>query len=255
VDRLVRPASLTRITETVGRFIGWSFSTDLADRFSGHATHLCYTPPVDLLTRATLIRRIRDGNDRPAWDEFCRLYQPLVRVYVGRFRLQDHDAADLSQDIFTKLHGHMARFDLDHGKGKFRGWLRSFTDNRVRDWLRARSREKKLIAPIPAEEIAAAFAETAENETRRRLEWQRAVFEVVLKQVRDEFKERKKVLACFELTTLGGRPAKDAAALLGIGSVNTVYVYAHRVLQRARDLCGEYDEDLNQVTEAHTRTD
>jgi RNA polymerase sigma factor (sigma-70 family) len=210
---------------------------------------------VDVLTRETLIRRIRDANDRPAWDEFCQLYQPLVRVYVGRFRLQDHDAEDLAQDIFAKLHGHMARFDLDHSRGKFRGWLRSFTDNRVRDWLRARSREKKLLAPVPAEELAAAFAETDVGDTRRRLEWQRSVFEVVLRQVRREFKERKKVLSCFEMTTLAGRPAKEVAAELGIESVNTVYVYAHRVLQRARDLCAEYDEDLGQVTEAHTRSD
>ena len=210
---------------------------------------------MDVLTRETLIRRIRDANDGPAWDEFCKLYQPLVRVYVGRFRLQDHDAEDLAQDVFAKLHGHMGRFDLDHSRGKFRGWLRSFTDNRVRDWLRARSREKKLLAPIPAEELAAAFAETDAGDTRRRLEWQRSVFEVVLRQVRREFKERKKVLSCFEMTTLAGRPAKEVAAELGIDSVNTVYVYAHRVLQRARDLCAEYDEDLGQVTEAHTRSD
>jgi len=56
-----------------------------------------------------------------AWDEFCRLYQPLVRAYVGRFHLQDSDADDLAQDVFAKLHGHMARFDLDHARGKFRG--------------------------------------------------------------------------------------------------------------------------------------
>jgi RNA polymerase sigma-70 factor, ECF subfamily len=210
---------------------------------------------MDLLTRETLIRRIRDGNDRPAWDEFCALYQPLVRTYVSRFRLQDHDAEDLCQEIFTKLHAHMSRFDLDHSKGRFRGWLRSFTDNKVRDWLRARSREKKHLAPVPAEELGAAFADTDAQDTRRRLEWQRSVFEVVLKQVRREFKDRKKVLACFEQTTLAGRAAKEVAAELGIDSVNTVYVYAHRVLQRARDLCAEYDEDLAQVTEAHTRTD
>jgi len=48
----------------------------------------------------------------------------------------------------------MSRFDLDHSRGKFRGWLRSFTDNRVRDWLRAKSREKKNLAPVPAEELA-----------------------------------------------------------------------------------------------------
>ena len=210
---------------------------------------------MDLLTRVTLIRRIRDGNDRPAWDEFCTLYQPLVRTYIGRFRLQDHDAEDLCQEIFAKLHGHMSRFDLDHAKGKFRGWLRSFTDNKVRDWLRARSRDKKHLAPVPAEELGAAFADSDVEDTKRRLEWQRSVFEVVLKQVRREFKERKKVLACFEHTTLAGRPAKEVAAELGIESVNTVYVYAHRVLQRARDLCAEYDEDLAQVTEAHTRAD
>jgi RNA polymerase sigma-70 factor (ECF subfamily) len=172
-----------------------------------------------------------------------------VRTYVGRFRLQDSDADDLCQDIFVKLRSHMANFDLDHSRGKFRGWLRSFADNRVRDWLRAKVREKKRLAPVPAEELAAAFAETQPDDTRRRLEWQRAVFELVLRQVRTEFKDRAKVLKCFELATLQNRPAKAVAAELGIDSVNTVYVYAHRVLQRARDLCSQYDEDLREVTQ------
>jgi len=205
---------------------------------------------MELVTRETLIRRIRDGSDRAAWDEFCRLYQPLVRTYIRRFHVQDQDADDLVQDIFAGLQTHMARFELDHSRGKFRGWLRSFTDNRVRDWLRANRREKQRVARIAPDHLAEAFAETQADDDRRRLEWQRSVLDVVLRRVRQEFKNRAKVLACFEKTTLQNQPAKQVAAELGIDSVNTVYVYAHRVLQRARDLCLHYDEDLGQITEA-----
>src|SRR4051794_35513044 len=86
-------------------------------------------------TRETLIRRFRDGNDPRAWDEFYRLYEPLVRAYVRRFGLRDHDVDDLVQDLFVKLRDQLARFELDPGKGRFRAWLRTVVDNTVRDWL------------------------------------------------------------------------------------------------------------------------
>ena len=69
-------------------------------------------------------------------------------------------------------------------------------------------------------------------------------------RVREEFKGREKTLACFEQATLLNRPAKDVAAELGIEKVNNVYVYAHRVLQRVRELCDEYDEDLDDAPAA-----
>jgi RNA polymerase sigma-70 factor (ECF subfamily) len=197
------------------------------------------------LTRDTLIQRIAVANDPAAWGEFCAIYQPLVRAYVTRFRVQEHDADDLVQATFAKLHEQMPGFQLDHGRGRFRGWLRSLTDNTVRDWLRAKQRQERRGAAADPQELDRWFADTETDDQRRRLEWQRSVLDLVLRQVREEFARREKVLACFEQLTMQGRPAKDVAAAMEIDSVNTVYVYAHRVLQRVRELCAEYDEEVS----------
>ena len=49
-------------------------------------------------TRASLLIRIRDPKDGLAWSEFVRLYAPLLHSYGMKNRLQDSDAADLTQD-------------------------------------------------------------------------------------------------------------------------------------------------------------
>lgn len=203
---------------------------------------------MDPLSEPTISRDIRavQRGDKLAWDQFAAKYQPLVRLYVRRFKLQDeNDADDLVQETFTKLREQMPRFQLDHGKGRFRAWLRSVTDNTVRDWLRARQRERKHGGAVDPEVMAESFADDAAHDDVRSLEWRRAVLDLVLRQVREEFAQRQKVFACFEQSTLKNRPAKEVAAELGIDTVNNVYVYAHRVMQRVRALCEEYDEELD----------
>jgi RNA polymerase sigma factor (sigma-70 family) len=199
-----------------------------------------------LTTRESLIHRVGHDGDPAAWAEFCRLYQPLIRTYVGRFRPHDHDADDLVQEIFLKLQSRLREFRLDGSRGRFRAWLRSLTDNTVRDWLRSRKRRQDAVAGADPQDLDRRFAdETDAGEADRSNEWRQAVLDTVLARVRSEFAERAKVLACFEQCTLKHRPAKLVAAELGIESVNTVYVYAHRVLQRVRAMCAEYDEELS----------
>lgn len=204
-------------------------------------------------TRETLIRRFRDGNDPLAWDEFYRLYEPLVRTYVCRFGLRSHDVDDLVQDLFLKLRAQIARFELDHAKGRFRAWLRTVVDNAVRDWLDRANRPGGNPGPLPPSSVGPVggpFGGGKDGDRWRQQEWRQAVLAVVMGRVREEFKGREKTLACFEQATLAGRPAKDVAAELGIDKVNNVYVYAHRVLQRVRQLCAEYDEDLDDAPAA-----
>lgn len=170
----------------------------------------------------------------------------MVRTYVRRFNVQEHDADDLVQDVFARLREELPRFRLDHAKGRFRGWLRRVTDNTVRDWLRAAARAQRL----PRELVERFVADDDAKDRRRRDEWRRAVLDTVVARVRGEYQgagdaARHRTFACFEMATLQNRPAKEVAAALGIDAVNNVHVYAHRVLQRVRELCLEYDEDFD----------
>src|SRR5690349_2290759 len=57
--------------------------------------------PVDEspLTRASLLVQPRDGTHHAAWQEFVKLYAPVVYGFARKRGLQDADAADLMQDV------------------------------------------------------------------------------------------------------------------------------------------------------------
>jgi RNA polymerase sigma factor (sigma-70 family) len=194
-------------------------------------------------TRVSLIRRVQNPDDRPAWGEFWARYEPLLRRYVRRLGVKGQDADDIIQDLFPKLQRLLPGFQLDHDRGQFRGWLRRVTDNNVRDSFRAmqRQRKRELEAADYLAAVQQSLADTPDGEAERNRKWARNMSDVILKQVRQEFAHRASTLACFEETILKQRPAKDVAAELGIAKVNNVYAYASKVFARVKALKKEYD--------------
>src|SRR5205807_1606188 len=66
-----------------------------------------------LLTRASLLARLRDPKDRAAWQQFVELYGSLVYGFVRRRGLQDADAADLTQEVFLAVAQAAGRWQYD----------------------------------------------------------------------------------------------------------------------------------------------
>lgn len=89
------------------------------------------------LTRASLLVQIRDGANHPAWQEFVRLYGPVVYGFARKRGLQDADAADLMQDVMRSVSTAIGRLDYDRKQGTFRGWLFTITRNKVFNFLSA----------------------------------------------------------------------------------------------------------------------
>ena len=194
-------------------------------------------------TRTSLIRRVQNPDDRPAWGEFWERYEPLLRRYVRRLGVRGQDLDDIVQDLFPKLQRLLPGFKLDHDRGQFRGWLRRVTDNSVRDFFRAmqRQRRRELDAADYLAAVHESMLETPEGEAERDRKWARNMSEIILKQIRREFAHRETTLACFEQSILKQRPAKEIAAELGIAKVNNVYAYASKVLARVKALKKEFD--------------
>ena len=96
--------------------------------------------PVDNspLTRASLLVQIRDGGNQAAWQEFVKLYGPVVYGFARQRGLQDADAADLMQDVLRSVSSAVGRLDYDRKQGTFRGWLFTVTRNKVFNFLSAR---------------------------------------------------------------------------------------------------------------------
>jgi RNA polymerase sigma factor (sigma-70 family) len=96
-----------------------------------------------VLTDAQLVARCRAGDD-DAWRELVdRFSRYVYAIIVQAFRLPEHDAEDVFQEVFARAYQHLHKLRDDEA---IRPWLAQLTRRRCVDILRASAREH------PAEE-------------------------------------------------------------------------------------------------------
>lgn len=177
-------------------------------------------------TPVSLLEQLRRPTDEEAWARFVALYTPLLFYWARRVGLQEPDAADLVQDVFTQLVRKLPEFAYDRHKS-FRSWLRTVTLNRWRTMQRRRAPQSlegnpEALAALSGPDTAAQLweAEYAQHLAARALAVMRERFEPATWQA-------------FWACVAESRPAAEVAAQLGI-SVGAVYVARSRVLARLR---------------------
>ena len=89
-------------------------------------------------TPVSLLEQLRQTTDDKAWKRFVQLYTPLLYHWARRVSLQQNDAFDLVQDVFTVLVKKLPEFTYDPAK-RFRGWLWTVTRNKWREGQRLRA--------------------------------------------------------------------------------------------------------------------
>jgi RNA polymerase sigma factor (sigma-70 family) len=93
---------------------------------------------------AELVGRCRAG-DAAAWNELVERFSRYVyAICTQGFRLSEHDAEDVFQDVFTRVYTHLDRLRDDEA---FRPWLAQLTRRTCLDRLRSGGRE------VPTEEV------------------------------------------------------------------------------------------------------
>ena len=189
-------------------------------------------------TRVSLIERVRNNEDSVAWGEFFTIYRPLLIAYVRKRGVSEHDAADVVQDVFSRLVPALAQFEFDAQRGRFRTWLWRVTHNALTDWGRRRVVRDRAEKGWVDEH---ARADDGESQVEWDEIYRRRILEVASERVRTT--TQPVTWACFEGRILAGRPAAEIAAETGV-SVNAVYVNASRVLARVREECESFQESL-----------
>jgi RNA polymerase sigma factor (sigma-70 family) len=87
---------------------------------------------------ADLVARCRAG-DAAAWNELVERFSRYVYAICAQgFRLSEHDAEDVFQDVFTRVYTHLDRLRDDDA---FRPWLAQLTRRTCIDRLRSGGRE------------------------------------------------------------------------------------------------------------------
>lgn len=93
--------------------------------------------PADTFDPTSLSLLQRAGaDDQEAWQQLVYLYGPLVQRWCRRAGLNDEDTADVFQETFRALAGHLASFAPTRETGSFRSWLRTIVRTKVADHFR-----------------------------------------------------------------------------------------------------------------------
>jgi RNA polymerase sigma-70 factor (ECF subfamily) len=190
-------------------------------------------------TCRSLLERIQ-ADDPVAWGRMVDLYAPLVFHWCRRWDLREQEIADVLQEVFQAVATHIGGFHRERAGDTFRGWLRTITQNKVRDHFRRLRREPEGAGGTEAQLRFAQLPESrpsgeddsgeAESGAEHRL------FGLVLDQIRSEFEDR--TWQAFWMTAVESRSAGEVADALGM-SPGGVRVAKSRVLRRLREELGD----------------
>jgi RNA polymerase sigma-70 factor (ECF subfamily) len=187
-----------------------------------------------------LLLRIRDAQDREAWNTFVDVYVPLVFGHCRKQDLQPADADDVTQTVLAQVSQAMRTFEYQPDKGRFRAWLGTVVRHAIARWRKKQAREPQGrggLADDVAEPFEAGVEDSAWNE-----EFNAHIFRAALARSRPHFKD--KTWQAFEWVWLEDRPAAEVARDLD-KDVAWVQVAKSRVLKRLRQEVLEltYDSD------------
>ena len=180
-------------------------------------------------TSPSLLRRLNESIESSdakadAWCQFVELYTPLLVYWIRRAGLDQHEAADIVQEVMLVLTKEMPNYQYDEN-GSFRAWLRVVTLNKCRDFLR-RNKTRRDHERVKALEATRETEPLFEDR-----EFQDAVVKRALTLIKPEFEDT--TWRAFWESAVLGRRAKEIAHDLQM-SVNAVYLARGRVMRRLR---------------------
>src|SRR5437867_1344562 len=111
-----------------------------------------HEPPA---TRPSLLLRIRDSRDRDAWRQFVEVYAPLIYRFVRRCRLQDADAAEVTQETLKAVARASKRLDYDPRRGSFRAWLFTVVRSKLADFHARENRPDRPTGDLELDRLPA----------------------------------------------------------------------------------------------------
>lgn len=180
-------------------------------------------------TRASLIMRLPDAEDAPAWKEFAAIYEPFVYQFARRRGLQDSDARELVQDVFLGVAKSVRRFKPDPSQARFRTWLFRIARNQLLNRL-AGSERDQLVDSTAWKNLEGTIDGDAASSADQ-MDYRREVFHWASARVQRSVKPE--TWAAFWQTSFVGRSVEEVAGQLGV-SRGFVYVARSRVIQKLR---------------------
>jgi RNA polymerase sigma-70 factor (ECF subfamily) len=185
-----------------------------------------------LVTRASLLGRLKDFDNQPSWQEFFNTYWRLIYSTACKAGLTPTEAQDAVQDTFVAVAKNIGGFRYDPARCSFKSWLLLITRQRIIWQLRKR--------PPAAASGARAVDDATRTATIERIpdkasvdidahweaEWENNLLAAALEAVKRRVKPKQ--FQIFDLYVLQNWPVQDIARTLKV-SVTQVYLAKLRV--------------------------
>jgi len=181
-----------------------------------------------LMTRASLLGRLKNWEDAESWEEFAQTYSRLIRGVAVQSGLNEAEAKDVEQETLLSVARTIHEFESNPERGSFKSWLLNLTRWRITDQFRKRA--PGATSHSIADEDRTATAERIQDpfslDAVWESEWQKNLLETAL--VRVGRKVKPKHMQIFDLYSVRRWPASKVARELGVSMVQ-VYLVHHRV--------------------------
>ena len=189
-------------------------------------------------TRSSVLRAVADTENEAAWNRLFNLYAGFVFSIARRKGLNDTDADDMVQMVFTDLARNLPTFKYDREKGRFRSYLTGLVNWRVIDRLKTLKRDAELKADFRKYVRSAA----GKDDTFAEREWQAAATEEALRRIKPDV--RPEHYAAFVASAIEGQDTEIVTKLYGISSDN-LYQIRKRLTAKLREAVAEVLAEMN----------
>src|SRR6266446_9034039 len=126
--------------------------------------------PLDpfLLTRQSLLSRLKDWDDHESWRDFFDTYWRLIYGLAVKSVPTNTEAEDVVQEALLAVAKEMPDFKYDPARGSFQGWLLEITRRRIANQVRRRLKHRHASAePRVGEATRQPSGESSEPDQRR----------------------------------------------------------------------------------------
>jgi len=172
--------------------------------------------------------------DEISWEEFYRIYWPLVLDIGRKLGMPQDSCSDLMQEIMIDLFKGEPLLRYDPAKGKFRTYFGVLVRHKAAEMLRKSARFSSVSASAAgrssSDELPASLTgdDLDENNPFQSLfdeEYRKCLLTAAMNELRNTVEP--KTYAIFEMVVLQERPQKEVARCLGISRA-AIDVYCSR---------------------------
>jgi RNA polymerase sigma factor (sigma-70 family) len=193
-------------------------------------------------TRASLLNRLKTGDNPESWKEFYDTYGGLIRAFSLKAGLTQDEAEEVVQETAISVARNLPGFRYDPGVCSFKTWLLNLTTWRIKDHWRRRVKRSQPFPPGQGGAVQRAdpAEETGLTSTVDRVpdpavpefgaEWDRAYEKTLLRRALHSVKDHisLKQYQIFDLYVLREWSVLEVARTMGVSAAR-VYLTKHRV--------------------------